>query len=504
MMPCNEDAGGSSSLSVRLLTTAPMRFGVAIARSVSRALRVVGRWGLVADHGHGRSAEGVARPRIGQRLAGLLSPPPPSSGTRFPGIEGLRAVAASLVLISHAWIYGAPGMRASDLGPLNRYVLPNLPLGVSLFFTLSGFLLYRPFAASIVRGESRPSLLKYLRNRALRILPAYWVILLVIGLVLQAALLRVASYTVTVGSLATKPVILAQNAFLVQNYRPSTFLTGIGQAWSLAIEAVFYLALPLLVLMGSAFAGRASTRSGRRLAALVPAAAVFLIGLSGRAAAKWLVPGPPESWSGSWHSVIDRSFWAQADLFMFGMIVAVLWAEYEDGRLRFDAAQRKIVAVGAVLAGLLAMIVTDGDPGTVAYFRYYAYEMLTAAAFALLLALVVLPASDRPGRGLLVRLLETPILVRLGVISYSVFLWHEPLIRWLSYHGLTFGGRAGFVANLVLLSIVTGSLSTITYRYVELPALRRKSGSSLKSSTSAEGATLSGQAVPTGQAQAAP
>jgi peptidoglycan/LPS O-acetylase OafA/YrhL len=140
----------------------------------------------------------------------------------------------------------------------------------------------------------------------------------------------------------------------------------------------------------------------------------------------------------------------------------------------------------------------------VAHFRYYAYEMLTAVAFALLLALVALPAADRAGRGLLVRLLETPILVRVGVISYSIFLWHEPLIRWLSYHGLTLGGAAGFVVNLVLLCTVTGALSAITYRYVELPALRRKFRSVARDPVPVEHPALPEQAAPPGQAQAAP
>ena len=65
--------------------------------------------------------------------------------------------------------------------------MPNLAYGVVLFFTLSGFLLYRPFAASIVRGERLPSVRGYLRNRALRILPAYWAILFLCAVVVGSA-----------------------------------------------------------------------------------------------------------------------------------------------------------------------------------------------------------------------------------------------------------------------------------------------------------------------------
>jgi peptidoglycan/LPS O-acetylase OafA/YrhL len=97
-----------------------------------------------------------------------------------------------------------------------------------------------------------------------------------------------------------------------------------------------------------------------------------------------------------------------------------------------------------------------------------------AFACSLLLALVVLhrPATEAPS--MLVRFLETRPLVWLGIISYSVFLWHEPLVRFLQEHGFTFSGTAGFFANTLLLAGVTLSLSAITYRFVERPALPLK------------------------------
>jgi peptidoglycan/LPS O-acetylase OafA/YrhL len=73
-----------------------------------------------------------------------------------------------------------------------------------------------------------------------------------------------------------------------------------------------------------------------------------------------------------------------------------------------------------------------------------------------------------------VRLLEARVLVAAGVVSYSIFLWHEPLIRWLHDQGLTFEGADGFLVNLVLVAFVTGVASAITYRLVEEPALRLK------------------------------
>src|SRR5215211_1360916 len=119
----------------------------------------------------------------------IATPPPPSFGARLTGIEGLRAIAAFSILVSHVWLYTSPGGGQATLGVLDL-VLPDLSLGVTLFFALSGFLLYRPFAASVVRAQPMPRVSEYLRNRALRILPAYWVILLLVAVVLDAFLVR--------------------------------------------------------------------------------------------------------------------------------------------------------------------------------------------------------------------------------------------------------------------------------------------------------------------------
>src|SRR5436190_12660103 len=109
---------------------------------------------------------------------------PASHSSRLPGIEGARACAALSVLVFHCWLYGDPrGMPA----PFGLDVMPHFALGVILFFTLSGFLLYRPFVAATFDPAARPRLREFYRNRALRIVPAYWVILWFVALGLRMA-----------------------------------------------------------------------------------------------------------------------------------------------------------------------------------------------------------------------------------------------------------------------------------------------------------------------------
>jgi peptidoglycan/LPS O-acetylase OafA/YrhL len=397
----------------------------------------------------------------------------------------MRALAAATIVVFHCWRYSDPSGHPPELGWIGSEIFPHLVLGVTLFFTLSGFLLYRPFAAAIMRNEPLPSVKTYLQNRALRLFPAYWVILLIVALVLEAALLEPA--TTSTGALHD-PGTLARNAFLVQGYSPDTVLTGIGPAWSVAVEIVFYLALPLLVLLAWMLARRASARAGRRFAALTPALVLLAVGVSGKLVADLAVTSGT-GWDGTWHSVIARSFWAQAHLFTLGILVAVLRVDAEDGLLHLPRWWRTALLTSLVLVAVPALELSPAG------LHPHVYETLTVVACAVLLVLVVLP-GPRPTASPLVRLLESRALVATGIVSYSLFLWHEPLVRWLEAHGLTAAGTGGFLLNLVVLGTVSWLLAALTYRYVELPALRRKSRTARARDQAAP--------VPPHQVQAAP
>ncbi len=354
----------------------------------------------------------------------------PSWGSRLVGIEGLRAIAAVSVLSGHVWLHSQD--TVSNLGHLNEWVLPYLGSGLTLFFALSGFLLYRPFAAAVLRQSARPSTRAYLRNRALRILPAYWVILLFVGLVLGAA--HTSWRPGDVGYL-TEPSDLVSSVALVQNYVPAGITIGIGPAWSLGVEVVFYLALPLLALpAGHLAAGRGAR--GRVAAAMVPAGVLLALGLVGKTYAIHAVGAGSyrELWGDTWHAVLERSFVASADLFAFGMAAAVIVLAAEQRTLRVRDSQRRLAGVAAAILALAAIVVQTeaGKPDS----RYF--DTIMSVACALLILYVTLPGSGQRDPGL--RALES-----------------RPL-----------------VANWLLVMAVVVGLSALTYRYVEAPAMRRK------------------------------
>jgi peptidoglycan/LPS O-acetylase OafA/YrhL len=386
---------------------------------------------------------------------------------RLAGIEGLRALAAGTIVVYHAWLYSAPDGVPVELGYLSRFVLPHLASGVTLFFALSGFLLYRPLAAAVLNGMDRSPTRSYLRNRALRILPAYWLILCVTGLVMGAVQIRSGRNQVALGSFLEAPGQFLRNAFFMQNYSSSSLDSGIGPAWSLSVEVAFYLMLPLLGWIAIRTAAGSANHKRRVLASLTAPALALAVG--------WVTAALVESGrlaGAAGEAIVARSFLNHADLFALGMVLAVLHVLIERGDVRLPQLWRSAAFVGlATVAAGTSLLV---DRGVI--LRYQGapvYEGLTSIACALLLAVVVLP-GERSGAPVTVRLLEWRPFAAAGLAAYSLFLWHEPVVRWLTSHGLTHAGSFGFLLNLSLIAVVAGVLSAVTYWMVERPALARK------------------------------
>jgi peptidoglycan/LPS O-acetylase OafA/YrhL len=197
-------------------------------------------------------------------------------------------------------------------------------------------------------------------------------------------------------------------------------------------------------------------------------------GLTGKTVSGWVGSGPDDGWGPDWNSVLERSFLCHIDLFAFGMALAVIHVQAADGLLRIGGrAARLVIAIGAVSAYVLTTTsMAEGNQ-----LGNSRVNTVMALSCALFLALVVLPPAP-PRRSALVRVLETRPFVFVGLVSYSVFLWHLPVILAMREHGLTMSAAPGFFVNLVTVGAVTLVLSMLTYRLVEEPALRRKRGAS--------------------------
>lgn len=392
---------------------------------------------------------------------------PPHSGQadRLVEIESLRGVAASSILLFHCWLFSSAAVFTWNVGPLTPFMQP-LQSGVTLFFVLSGFLLYRPVARAVLSGTAPPPVSSYLRNRALRVLPAYWFVLLVSGFALQSATATVVSGRGVVAGALTDPRVLGSDLLLVQTYDPSTIWTGILPTWSLTVELAFYLVLPLLALMAGALA-RSHDRVSRSAAAFAAVAAMFVLGFIGKLVVAIASDGPARAGAADWHTVFDRSFLTHADLFGFGMAAAfllVLWERRPDGPPRFisNGVTGRVLAYCGVPTLVLGFYVIHP----------YAYDSLVALFSAI--ALLRLLSPHRVQRRTSV--LRHRWAIAWGRVSYSVFLWNFPVLIFLRLHGVLASGHGAtdFLFNLVIATVAVGALSFFTYRFIEAPALALK------------------------------
>ncbi len=384
----------------------------------------------------------------------------------FGALDSIRALASIGVVVTHV---------AFQTGTTNGdgkwpALLARLDSGVALFFVLSGFLLFLPYARRRFAGATPPATGPYLWRRALRILPAYWLVVVMCFVLLdENAKVTTADWI--------------RHAFLTQNYQPDTLRAGLTQTWSLATEVSFYVLLPGLAALvlgrrGTAFSAR---RPFRVLAGFV----VFNVG--------WLLLMrvlDPESTQplGSW--LPGTIAW-----FAVGMALALLRAWFEQpgsATLRFAWIRDLAEAPGScyLLAVFLFAITLTPVAGPLTLFPSTGWEMVaktllygTAAGF------VVLPLvlAEQPG-GRLIRALSIWPMRWLGELSYSVFLWHL-LVLALVYQVTEinlFQGRFWTVLGLTLLGTLV--VATLSYVLLERPILRLKNRYPLQSGHSGQDA----------------
>jgi peptidoglycan/LPS O-acetylase OafA/YrhL len=299
----------------------------------------------------------------------------------------MRAIAALSVLLFHTGMIGGID-RAGAAGP---YV-SHLNSGVTLFFVISGFLLYRPFVAARLAGGTpvRPG--PYLTRRALRILPAYWIALTGLTVVFHLPGVFTGDWWRYYG--------------LVQIYDPRTIDQGMGVAWTLCIEATFYLSLPVVDLLVT------------RLAAVIPARRADVIALAALSSLSVIFMGAVHAGGGEGWATLNLL--GTFDWFALGMAVAVLSVVRPDFRFWSPPVYWALAAVAFVAVTRLDEIQDETR----------LYYPLQHVGYGLVAVLLFLPAAANSS-GPIGRILSTRVLAWTGLISYSIYLLHATMIAAL-------------------------------------------------------------------------
>ena len=347
-------------------------------------------------------------PAVSSEPASTGSTSTGSTGTglgisRLVGLDGLRAIAAFAVFFHHVGFHSG---RTYD-GAIGRYI-GRLDIGVPIFFVLSGFLLFRPIAAAVIDERPLRPTAEYLWRRFMRIYPAFWVALALIVLFTSEDLGLADGIT---------------TSLLSHIYWTEHVVGPIPQAWSLATEVSFYLALPLFArLLIPWLADRG--RPHRRNALFVFVAGCYLLSVFFRICMLNL----DSLWS------VDALLWLPGmfDYFAIGMALAVARAGFEHGSVQRGRLERLAAPagwwwIGAALLfhvvsqrmGLALGLKAASWPREIG--RQFVYG---AIGFALLFPLVF--GTDR--RSYVRRFVASRPMDWLGRISYSFYLWHMVFI----------------------------------------------------------------------------
>jgi peptidoglycan/LPS O-acetylase OafA/YrhL len=363
----------------------------------------------------------------------------------------------------------------SITGEVNRPTIGDLFAilgneGLILFFMISGFLLYRPYALAHRTGRRSPELGRYARRRVLRIVPAYWL-----------ALTLLAVFPGVNGVFSGQ---WWRYYLFLPGYSAHTVSTGIPTAWTLTVEVSFYILLPLWALLIAALARSRKSWLRWELGGLA-VLAVVAIGVQ-IAASRLLVSDVVAT------TLLGESVW-----FALGMALAVASVSVQEraqppravsliadrSGLCWLGALACLIATAVVLhpGGLFNIIESLHTKQPVA--RTLAAIVLSAGVGTLLMLPAVFGAQ---AGGVPRRILAWRPMLGLGLISYGVYLYHLTIAEWIgesgdpahfSASGLGLATHAGHLLTLALLAATfaaTVVIATVSYRYVELPFLRLK------------------------------
>ncbi len=396
----------------------------------------------------------TAVPATSMAVAEQLGPP---VRHRIKPADGVRGLAALAIVVHH--VSFATG-RTFD-GDLLASINARLDVGVAVFFVLSGYLLFEPYARRIVDGEELPDRRRFWRRRIVRVFPGYWVALLV---------------QLVLGLIAVKGFVgFVLNLTLTQIYDQQYVLTGIIQSWTVATEIGFYLLLPFVATYATHLAqGRSTSQRMLLLWGLCAIGVVF--SMVSRLAVDGLeLPGA---------SIYRFTVLANADYFAGGMALAVLMVGAQRST-RFAALHSRMFTrpgwwyAGGAFTLWVASTQLDAPLGLA--MGSTDIEFARHGAYFVIAVLVVAPAccSTDPTTWS-ARFLGSRPLVFLGMVSYGLYLWHQIFLHhappedgWI----FQWTGWPAFDAPFlqVLLIVAAGgiALGTISWYAIERPMLRR-------------------------------
>ena len=318
---------------------------------------------------------------------------------RNSALDSLRGLSTILIVVYHiSFVSGYTVAHANSSGAY----IDRLNIGVAIFFVLSGFLIFRPFAHSLIHGSPLPKTRNYYLKRAARILPGYWLALFVLAGLDALTIVNTSGFI--------------RNVFIVHSFTEHNVFTGIRQAWTLAIEMSFYVVVPAFAFV---FVRQTKRRNGPVVVSTLLKALSFLF--LGAYAFRLFI-----------HQI---DFWfldtahiwlpSHMDTLALGMGLAVLVEAPASAKTllkvkNFIANHTGSFVVCSVFVWLISANInmaiglnrTEFHIDLLGHFLYGVASVLLVAPFCV------------DSQALLVKAVSFRLFTWLGTISYGIYLWH--------------------------------------------------------------------------------
>jgi len=360
---------------------------------------------------------------------------------RIGGVDGVRALAFLLVFVYHTGEFAKTAPRQLPWGL--RQIAENGNAGVDIFIVVSGFCLFLPIVKRPERFRSRV----FFRQRARRIMPAYYVSILYAVLLPEALVVvyRVLNRSAHWQGIPDAWQLITHLTF-TQTFFSSTWAGINGSYWSLGLEAEFYVTLPLLAL--------AYRRLGPRGLAIPIAVSVV--------------------WNGVLFALWGRQRNFDVIHFLWGATAPGRWIEFGAGMVaawlvvdRRDSLEKISAWLGWIGIALILVDLVFVEPAHLGPLRLV---VLALGSSAVLISVAV-PS------GRVANALNWHPLSVLGLTSYSFYLLHQPTEYYFSQflykihlHSL----MAVWALELTVGFAIVAALSAISYRYLESRYLRER------------------------------
>lgn len=410
------------------------------------------------------------KPNFAERLL-------PNPGKNVPFLDAIRGIAVLFILIRHAW--GLSGEPAYSVGPVSLTpILMMMSSGVDLFFVLSGALLSARFLRADSEGHSAPRYRDYMAARILRIGPPYWLALFLVLLLYTPSMIPNDRIWSDHGAfMAIAHIFFAQSLFMVSF---GAYMVA-SPFWTLTIEMVFYAILPL---------GVRAFYKGRWWQPVVIAFAISMTWLYLcrfhftalidfiRSHAFGLAYSEPGV-----RFFLSRQIIGYLPHFAIGCSISAILQRRDLRRWTSTGAGKAYFAIG-VLIMVISMIALGSlsakhgfaNPEKLLASDYptgYFYYFFESASFAVAYGLMILGAS-LASEDFKSKLSSLPGLTIFGVLGYSIYLIHMPLLYSMNQHSFFAffaNGHWHFPVLLLVGGMVIVALSFGMFKAIERPSM---------------------------------